>query len=297
MKDLPKVAVLMPAYKQAEYIREALDSLQAQTYTDWECAVVDDGSPDAVATIVEEYSRRDARIRFYHTPNHGVSAARNYAASVTSAPFIIPLDADDTFEPEYIQECIDILRNNPDVRVVYSHWQFFGATSYTPPLVYTDYRDLLMTNRIFCSAMYRRADFERIGGYDENIPFGFEDWEFWIRLLAPTNSSDNAAPESNSGEDTPSDKEIQPGKVIQIDRALFNYRIKQQSRSTAVDSVRSRREECLNYIYNKNLDIYNHFFPDFLNILNRYADFERRLDKWRHRSLLSRLWHALTGKI
>lgn len=275
-----KVAILMPAYNQASYIRDALDSLIAQTYENWECAIVDDGSPDDVAAIARDYAARDPRIRFYHTPNRGVSAARNFAASVTSAPYLLPLDADDKFHPKYIESCIREFERNPNSKVVYCKWKFFDFKNYTPDLQFTTYRDLLMANSIFCSGMYRRKDFDRIGGYDEEIPFGFEDWEFWIRLIAPENLTDGEA-----------------GDVIQIDRELFYYRIKRRSRSSEVESDEQRKRECFAYIYNKNRDIYHRFFPDMLSILTRYSYLEAKMEKWKRRSVISRLWHAITGRI
>lgn len=279
IKDKAKVAVVMPAYNQANYISEALDSLLAQTFKDWECAVVDDGSPDNVAEIVKKYAESDSRIRFYHTENRGVSAARNYAAGVTSAPYILPLDADDRLHPEYLTACLEEFQKNPEARVVYGDWKFFGRTSYTPTLKYSGYRDLLMSNRIHCSGMYHREDFERIGGYDEKIPFGYEDWEFWIRMLAPK-----------------PDEEV-PGQVIEIPRRLFFYRIKDQSRSADIERLAEQKRECFRYIYQKHSDVYNRFFPDMLSILSEHAEYNRRFSKWERRSLPSRLWHAITGKI
>ena len=132
---LPLVSVLMPAYRQAEYIEEALDSLLKQTYTNWEVAIVDDGSPDNVAETVRKYTEKDSRIKFYHTENHGVSAARNYAASQTSGEFILPLDADDTFEPGYMEACVATFRENPDLKLVYCQWNMFGDVKKTPDIL------------------------------------------------------------------------------------------------------------------------------------------------------------------
>lgn len=285
LKEEIKVAVIMPAYKQAEYVAEALDSLLAQTYSNWECAVVDDGSPDDVRSIVELYARRDERIRFHHTENHGVSAARNFAVSATTAPLILPLDADDRLAPEYIAECVKAFRKHPDATVVFADWKFFGKTTYTPRLEYTGFRDLLTSNSIHCSGMFWREDFERIGGYDESIPFGYEDWEFWIRLLAPK----NLLAENTLSNDT--------GKVIKLHRPLFYYRIKPKSRSTDIDRKHERKEECFRYIFRKHVELFIIFFPDMLTIINDYSDLQRRLTKWRRRPLLSRLWHALIRRL
>ena len=272
MDQSPLVSVLMPAYNQAQFISEALDSLQQQTYTNWEVAIVDDGSPDNVAEVVKKYVESDPRIKFYHTENHGVSAARNYAASKTAGKYILPLDADDLFEPEYIEKCVQTFEKNHELKVVYCDWQMFGATTHTPPISYNGYRKLLIGNTIFCSGMYRREDFEKVGGYDTKIPFGYEDWDFWLSLL-----DENA-------------------QVCQIPEKLFRYRIKEISRNSTVQSKEKERIT-KTYIYNKHKEVYDRYFPDFITLLQQlqYADY--RNEKWAKRSLPSRLWHAFKGTI
>lgn len=267
----PLVSVLMPAYKQAEFVADALRSLQSQTYSNWEVAVVDDGSPDNVAEIVKEFADKDPRIKFYHTENHGLSGARNNAARFTVGGFIIPLDADDIFHPEYIEECVREFRNNTETRMVYCQWEFFGATSKTPEISYSGYKKLLTNNTIFCSGMYRRSDFERIGGYDEKIPYGFEDWEFWLRLLD------------------------EDARVVQIQKPLFRYRIKENSMTVDLhkeENLRTTR----NYLVRKHWEKYLKFHPDPLGELQELEFMRYRVDKWKRRSFFSRLWYAITGR-
>lgn len=307
----PRVAVLMPAYNQAEYVADALNSLLKQTYSNWDCAVVDDGSPDNVAEIVEPFCQKDNRIKFFHTENHGLPGARNFAASVTDSEFIIPLDADDTFEPEYIEKCVETFLNFPETRVVRCDWRFFGLNKPTPPLIYKGYRDLLMNNSIFCSAMFRREDFLRVGGYDEKIPYAFEDWEFWIRLLAPINWLNDKDYATSSGKEknisgngmpgyeiagTDGNNEIPGAGVVRtIPMKLFNYRIKKVSMSTEAESER-KATISLSYIYCKNIEIYNRAFPDMLVQLKKLNILNRRLEKWKRRNVFSRLWYAVTGR-
>lgn len=272
METTPLVSVLMPAYNQAEYIKDALDSLLSQAYSNWEVAVVDDGSPDNIADIVKPYAEKDPRIRFYHTENGGLSAARNFAASVTTGEYIIPLDADDIFEPSYIEKCVAAFQEDTELDLVYCRWKMFGATHKTPKLEYKGYHDLLIYNAIFCSGMYRRKDFDRIGGYDTQIPFGFEDWEFWIRLLNDSS------------------------KVYQIPEELFLYRIK--SSSMSIDAKKGERQTITHkYIFNKHSDLYLRHFPDYISILQKNAYFRHRNEKWKRRSLISRLWYAFKGTI
>lgn len=266
----PKVSVIMPSYMQARFVGEAIESLLAQTYRNWEVAVVDDGSPDGVAEIVREYAERDNRIHFWHTENRGVSAARNFAVSVTDGEYILPLDADDVIKPDYIEKCVERFVSHPETSLVYCEWEFFGELTKAPKLVYRGYRNLFVENTIFCSAMFRRRDFSDAGGYDEKIPYGYEDWELWLRLLK------------------------EDSVVYQIPEKLFRYRIKQVSRSSNANE-KERLSVTHNYIYEKHADKYTRYFPDViaeLQILNRLR---LRQEKWERRSLPSRLWHAVKG--
>jgi len=203
------VSVIMAAYGQAEYVAEALDSVIRQTYPNWEVIAVDDGSPDNVGEIVEEYARRDSRIKFFHTENNGVSAARNYAVGKSEGEFLLPLDADDIIEPEYMEKCVRHFQDYPETDVVYCQWRFFGSSNSSLGLnPYKDYALELIENRIFVSGVFRKLRFLEIGGYDEKMLTGLEDWEFWIRFL--------------------NEKSI----VYMIPERLFNYRRKEVSRNT-----------------------------------------------------------------
>lgn len=299
----PKVSVLMPAYGQAAYISDAIKSVMGQTYDNWELAIVDDGSPDKVESIVAPYLQ-DHRIRFYHTANRGVSAARNYAASVTDGDLIISLDADDILAPDYIEKCVARMEEHPEIKVVYSQWRFFGESSYTVPLAPCGYRDLLTSNRIYCSAMCRRVDFARIGGFDEKMLTGYEDWEFWIRLLNPfteeslrndeNSESDNKTLIESFGCASGNYCSESDERLYMIEEPLFFYRIKKVSRSKSAD-LDGRKEKCHAYIYAKHQSIYEKMFPDMLSRLVELNNLRRKCDKWRRRNIFSRIWHALIG--
>ena len=73
----PKISIIVPVYKAEKYLRRCLDSIVAQTFTDWECILIDDGSPDNSGKICDEYAVKDGRFRVFHQENAGVSAARN----------------------------------------------------------------------------------------------------------------------------------------------------------------------------------------------------------------------------
>lgn len=268
----PMVSVLMPAYNQEKFVAEAIQSVLDQTFTDWELIIVDDGSPDNVAAVVAPYVESDRRIKFFHTENRGVAGARNFAASRASGQYLLPLDADDKIAPSYLSRAMAVFSMQPDTKLVYCKWKCFGASSHTRALAWTSYPDLLVDNSIFCSAVFRRSDLIAIGGYDEKIPYGLEDWEMWIRLLD------------------------EKSKVVQIDDTLFFYRRHRVSMSKIAslpDNTRITHE----YIFNKHRTLYERFHPQSLDLLKRLSYLEGRLAKWKKRSIFARLWYAVIGKI
>lgn len=178
----PLVSIIVAAYGQESYINEALKSIQAMHFDDWEAIVVDDGSPDCVMEVAERFASTDSRIRLLCTSNNGVGHARNIAVAHALGRYITFLDGDDTFYPTYISEALSILERQPNVRLVYGMWEFFGATTITPPLAWLGYGTLLLGNTIHVSAVIHRADFISVGGFDTSLR-SHEDWELWIRLL------------------------------------------------------------------------------------------------------------------
>ena len=188
----PRVAVIVPAYGVAHLVGEALASLQAQTLTDWECVVIDDGAPDDVAGAVSPYLA-DPRIRFVATANHGVAAARNTAIAATSAPLVALLDGDDRFRPDYLATIVPLLESDAAVRLVTCNALLFGALRrerlcFTQPQGSSDgvrgsLADLLDRSfSVYIGTTFRRADFAAVGGFNESMTHS-EDLDLWVRLL------------------------------------------------------------------------------------------------------------------
>lgn len=96
---MPKVSIIVPVYKAEKYLHRCVDSILAQTFTDWECILVDDGSPDGSGAICDEYAQKDARIRIIHKENGGVSSARNMALGIITGKWLTFVDSDDCLYP------------------------------------------------------------------------------------------------------------------------------------------------------------------------------------------------------
>ncbi len=100
---MAKVSIVVPVYNVEPYLRECLDSVLAQTFEDWECICVDDGSTDESSAILDEYTRKDERIRVIRQPNGGLSAARNTGMNAATGKYLYFLDSDDTLVSEAIE--------------------------------------------------------------------------------------------------------------------------------------------------------------------------------------------------
>ena len=105
---MPKVSIIVPVFKAEKYIRQCIESILAQTFTDWECILVDDGSPDHSGTICDEYAARDARIRVIHKENGGVSSARNMALGRMTGKWLTFVDSDDCLYSNALQIWVEV---------------------------------------------------------------------------------------------------------------------------------------------------------------------------------------------
>ena len=108
---MPKITVIVPVYKVEDYLHECLDSILAQTFSDFEVILVDDGSPDRSGEICEEYARKDGRITVLHQENRGQAAARNLALKIARGKWICFVDSDDRIHPQMLQLLYDAVQN------------------------------------------------------------------------------------------------------------------------------------------------------------------------------------------
>lgn len=118
---MPKVSIIVPVYKAEKYLQQCIDSILAQTFTDWECILVDDGSPDISGAICDEYAQKETRIKVFHKENGGVSSARNLALDEAKGEWIYFCDADDELYPYSLQTLVNGL--SPDVGIVMAGYE------------------------------------------------------------------------------------------------------------------------------------------------------------------------------
>jgi glycosyltransferase involved in cell wall biosynthesis len=176
-----RISVLMPCFNHGTFIGEAIDSVLAQTFRDFEIVVVDDGSTDALTKDV--LSRlATPRTTVLRTGNQGLPAARNHAAAHASGVLFCALDADDKLAPTWFEKAVKALDERTDLAFV-SHWlETFGDEHWTWKPERCDLPALLARNTVNGAAVVRREAFEAVGGYDASMRDGCEDWDFWLRL-------------------------------------------------------------------------------------------------------------------
>ena len=102
----PEISVIIPAYNAQDYLAECLDSIISQTFDDWELIICDDGSSDKTGEICDRYAEEDSRIKVIHSINRGVSASRNAGIDIAAGRYLSFVDADDSLEPDYLNELI-----------------------------------------------------------------------------------------------------------------------------------------------------------------------------------------------
>ncbi|HXB71934.1 MAG TPA: glycosyltransferase [Candidatus Acidoferrales bacterium] len=179
---MPIVSVVIPCYNQGEYLREAIASVEQQTFRDFEILVVDDGStlPESVQTID---SLRCSPVDVIRTANKGLAAARNTGISRSRGKYILPLDADDKIGREYLEKAVAVLDAEPGIGIVYCEAEFFGAVRGRWELPPYAFPDILVSPRIFACAFFRRSAWETAGGYSSEMEAGWEDYDFWLSLI------------------------------------------------------------------------------------------------------------------
>lgn len=190
----PLVSVIIPCHNYGRFLRDAIESVRGQTYQQWECIIVDDGSTDRSKQVALSY-RGDSRIRYIHQDRLGVSAARNTAIVESTGKYLQFLDADDLIESGKLHAQVDYLEANPSVGLVYGDSRYFherdGGSSVDiakrMPFPHISgcgeklLAALVKRNIMVVSApLVRRAE----GSPDLFNPDlrGHEDWDYWIRL-------------------------------------------------------------------------------------------------------------------
>lgn len=175
----PRVSVLIPVYNCEAFLGSALDSVLAQTYTDYEIVVVDDGSTDGTAAVAAGY----AQVRLIRNGHHGISASRNLAIDNARGEFIAFLDGDDLWTPDKLEKQIAYMDSHPESQIVFTDAKnFFDGD---PDTMSDRQRELLNANLdlYLASSLIRTDLFRKYGNFREDLHHG-EDTEWVMRIGA-----------------------------------------------------------------------------------------------------------------
>lgn len=198
----PLVSIVVPTYNYGDLLAQTLESLRAQTYENWECFVVDDGSTDNTSEVLEKFARMDTRIKYVRQENQRQAAARNNGMRRCTGQYFQFLDADDLIEVRKLERQVEYLERHPMVDIVYSGVRYFSTGNESERLIsrrYSVWDDgqpwmpeisgqgssllskLLCNNIMVVNApLVRRRVIEAVGEFKVNLT-PVEDWDYWMR--------------------------------------------------------------------------------------------------------------------
>ena len=228
MEDV-KISVVIACFNDADFIKQAVDSVQDQTYSNIEIIVVDDGSDIRTKKVLLTI---EAKIdTLIYQKNKGVSTARNKGIEVSHGEYIFILDSDDYLEPTFLEKAMAEFNADANVRMVSCYANLIYGKKKKGFLKPKggDIFSFLNNNCALGTSLFKKEDVNFIGRYDESMHLGLEDWEFNIRIMAIGGMA----------------------KIIQ--EPLYNYRIRHNSRN---QKAKKNKIEIINYIVDKNKALY-----------------------------------------
>lgn len=239
--DSDLLSIIIPCYNDNKTVTGSVDSARRQTYSNKEIIVVDDGSDLRTKRVLAKLNSSVNLL--LNEENMGPSVARNKGILESHGKYILVLDADDYFEPDFARKAIDILKSNSDCKLVTCFGRWFGADkkSIIHQPAGGGICEFMYRSAAFGSTLFRKKDWESVGGYDEEMKIGFEDWEFYIRL-------------HKNG-----------GKTYVIPEILFHYRKTKNSRNAIANTKKYKIWE---YIYLKHKDLY---IQDYERIIGKFT--------------------------
>lgn len=256
-KQMPLVSIIVPYYNAEKFIQETLDCIQRIEYPSWECIIINDGSTENSKNIINKAIDGNSQFTILHQDNSGPSVARNTGICASNGTYILPLDADDLISKEYITKAVQILEDDATIKLVYSNAEYFGKKTGSWLLPEYNFNDLLFENMIFCSALFRRSDYDKTRGYDPSL-HGREDWDFWLELL-------------KTG-----------GRVHKLDDVHFYYRTHEESRDR---NANRNLEQIRKQIYLNHKELYSNCFDNPIQLMQEHAFYKKKYNVLRRITL------------
>lgn len=180
---MPTASIIIPCYKQAEYLTECLNSLACQSFKDWEALVIDDGSPDNTAEIAQNFSKKNPKltIKIIRQENQGLPSSRNTGLQRALGKYVLPLDCDDQLSIHFLENAVNQLDRNPEYDfAIPAIQEIEGNTRLILPHS-TPFSHIIYRNSLPYSCLFRKEVLLSLNGYNPSLFWGYEDWELWIR--------------------------------------------------------------------------------------------------------------------
>lgn len=239
-ENKPLISIIIPCYNDAQYIEQAVNSALNQTYTNKEVIVVDDGSNAETKAVLKKIAPQITKL--ITQENQGQSTARNVGIKEAKGEYILLLDSDDFFEPTFCEKATAFFLNNTEVKLVTCQANLLfkdgSVHVYTP--MGGSISNFIITNSALATSLFKKDDWAICGGYDESMRSGFEDWEFFIRLLK------------------------RGGVAEVIQEPLYNYRKGHLSTTIKANKI---KYDLLQYIYIQHQDLYKENYELFITHL------------------------------
>lgn len=283
----PLVSIIVPCYNLGQYLTDAINSITAQTFTDYEIIVVDDGSTDQktkdalfilqttfgsnLNSLVSSSSTFNFdfptyRFQLLTKKNGGASSARNYGIQKAQGKYICCLDADDKYHPQFLEKTVAVFENQsstttssspasastktsttPQTAIVTTYIQNFGKQKNLQVVPDFDPILLALRNPLHSASLFTKAVWQEVGGYTEEIT-GYEDWDFWLKIIGSDSQKNTKANSQNSQFPYNSSYQWQV-----VPEPLFHYRHRSNSK---VKTSHRRRQELCNQIIDNNHSFY-----------------------------------------
>ena len=182
--EFPLISVIIPAYNHGVYLRQAVESIFAQSYKPLQVIVVNDGSTDTTAEVMEQLQKEYPALEYLEQKNSGVCLACNQALKKVIGQYLIRLDADDYLPADYCQILMTEMQKNTSSQIgyIYCDAEYCGDREGRMAAQEFSGNRLVQENYIHVSALVRTELARQVGYYNPNMQYGFEDWDFWLSL-------------------------------------------------------------------------------------------------------------------
>ena len=267
---MPKVSIIIPCYNQGKYLQDALNSILHQTFTDWEIIIIDDGSTDDFTIqILDKLVFKNTKI--LRTHNMGLASARNTGISHAIGKYILPLDADDVIGETYLEKSVTYFEENNNTKIVYCNAKYFGDSNEDWILPEFSMTKMLLQNLIFCSAVFRKCDYDKTEGYNCNMKYGWEDWDLWLSLIQ------------------------KDSEVYKIPEVLFYYRKHPISMVSNIAQSEMKRKYLEQQIISNHIDLYKNIYSEPLTMLRELEGL--RIEKQQFEVIKKTIYNSLSYRI